>query len=108
MLFFPGFPLDGIRIGEKYLEWSDITPTLDELLTIITLYWLTDTFPSSIYTYRYVRPPITIVRTLTVVGVWQSRVPTAQQTGIPGQTARVHPVPQGAHQIARALGRDDR
>ncbi len=45
-------PLTVFRIGEKYEEWSDITPSLDAILAITTLYWLTDTFPSSIYTYR--------------------------------------------------------
>ncbi|KAL8280174.1 hypothetical protein RQP46_007504 [Phenoliferia psychrophenolica] len=39
-------------VGEKFLEWSDETPSLDEILTSATLWWLTDTFPTSIYTYR--------------------------------------------------------
>jgi len=42
------------RIGEKYLEWSDIKPSLETILTFTTLYWLTDTYPSSIYTYRWI------------------------------------------------------
>ncbi|WWC91421.1 uncharacterized protein L201_006367 [Kwoniella dendrophila CBS 6074] len=40
-------------IGEKLLEWSDENPSIDTILTFISLYWFTDTFPSSIYTYRY-------------------------------------------------------
>jgi microsomal epoxide hydrolase len=39
-------------IGEKFLEWSDETPDLHVILEAVTLYWLTDTFPRSIYTYR--------------------------------------------------------
>jgi len=39
-------------IGEKFLEWSDEDPSLDTILESITLYWLTDTFPTSIYAYR--------------------------------------------------------
>lgn len=41
-------------IGEKYREWSDESPSIETILSIVTLYWLTDTYPSSIYTYRYV------------------------------------------------------
>ncbi len=37
------------------MEWSDITLSLETILTFTTLYWLTDTYPSSIYTYRWVR-----------------------------------------------------
>ena len=40
------------RIGEKFQQWSDITPPLDEILDSITLYWFTDSFPRSIYPYR--------------------------------------------------------
>ncbi|KAJ4339928.1 hypothetical protein N0V87_002866 [Didymella glomerata] len=41
-------------IGEKFLAWSDprTTPSLDTILADITLYWLTDCFPTTIYTYR--------------------------------------------------------
>ncbi|KAF4444177.1 hypothetical protein F53441_11236 [Fusarium austroafricanum] len=39
-------------IGEKFRDWTDETPPLQEILTSVTLYWLTDTFPTSIYTYR--------------------------------------------------------
>ena len=42
-------------IGEKFLEWTDDDPEIDEILTSLTLWWLTDTFPSSIYQYRDVR-----------------------------------------------------
>ncbi|WVW79125.1 hypothetical protein I302_101090 [Kwoniella bestiolae CBS 10118] len=40
-------------IGEKFVEWSDETPPLDTILTFISLYWFCDTFPSSIFSYRY-------------------------------------------------------
>ncbi|KAF1835819.1 alpha/beta-hydrolase [Decorospora gaudefroyi] len=41
-------------IGEKFLAWSDpsTTPSLNTILADITLYWLTDCYPTSIYTYR--------------------------------------------------------
>ncbi|CAN9176463.1 unnamed protein product [Alternaria alternata] len=41
-------------IGEKFLAWSDpsTTPSLNTILSDITLYWLTGCYPTSIYTYR--------------------------------------------------------
>ena len=42
-------------IGEKFLTWADHAPSVDTILESVTLYWLTDTFPTSIYTYRQVR-----------------------------------------------------
>ncbi|KAJ5055562.1 epoxide hydrolase-like protein [Bipolaris maydis] len=39
-------------IGEKMLEWSDEDPSLDEILTNISLYWFTSCFPSCLYIYR--------------------------------------------------------
>ena len=41
-------------IGEKFLAWSDEDPALDKILEGVTLYWLTETFPTSIYPYRAV------------------------------------------------------
>lgn len=50
--------LDIRRIGEKFLEWTDTDPALDDILESVTLYWLTDTFPRCIYPYRGgVSPP---------------------------------------------------
>ncbi|KAJ4292651.1 hypothetical protein N0V90_009314 [Kalmusia sp. IMI 367209] len=53
-------------IGEKFLEWSDEDPTLDTILTNISLYWFTSSFPRSIYPYhglfrgaRQPLPPLT-------------------------------------------------
>lgn len=43
-------------VGEKFLEWSDQKPSMDEILTSLTLYWITSTFESSIYMYKDVRP----------------------------------------------------
>ena len=40
------------RLGEKLVVWTDETPPLDTILSIITLYWITGTFPTSIYHYR--------------------------------------------------------
>jgi microsomal epoxide hydrolase len=39
-------------IGEKFRDWTDEDPPIDEILTSVSLYWLTDTFPTSIYAYR--------------------------------------------------------
>ncbi|OSS48545.1 hypothetical protein B5807_07024 [Epicoccum nigrum] len=41
-------------IGEKFLVWSDprTAPSINTILADITLYWLTDCFPTTIYTYR--------------------------------------------------------
>lgn len=39
-------------IGEKFLEWTDEDPALDDILESVSLYWLTDTFPRCIYPYR--------------------------------------------------------
>ncbi|KAK4546407.1 hypothetical protein LTR36_002084 [Oleoguttula mirabilis] len=48
-------------IGEKFLEWTDEDPALDDILESVSLYWLTDTFPRCIYPYRGImsgpRPP---------------------------------------------------
>lgn len=44
------------RIGEKFLEWVDDPLPPQHILESITLYWLTDTFPRSIYAYRQVHP----------------------------------------------------
>ncbi|ODO11218.1 hypothetical protein I350_01822 [Cryptococcus amylolentus CBS 6273] len=40
-------------IGEKYLAWTDQSPSTETILTIISLYWFTDCFTTSLYTYRY-------------------------------------------------------
>jgi hypothetical protein len=42
------------RIAEKFVSWSDETPSLDIILEAITLYWVTNTFPTSIWNYREV------------------------------------------------------
>lgn len=42
-------------IGEKFLAWTDQDPSVDTILENVTLYWLTDTFPTAIYSYRAVR-----------------------------------------------------
>ncbi|KAJ9127787.1 hypothetical protein QFC24_000070 [Naganishia onofrii] len=40
-------------IGEKLHEWTDKTPTMPIILQWLSLYWLTQTFPTSIYPYRH-------------------------------------------------------
>lgn len=44
-------------IGEKLSDigWTDRSLSSDEILTSLTLYWLTQSFETSIYTYREVR-----------------------------------------------------
>lgn len=39
-------------IGEKFLEWTDQDPSLEQILTSVSLYYLTDTFPRCLYFYR--------------------------------------------------------
>jgi len=41
-----------IRIGEKFLEWTDEDPTVEEILRMVTFYWFTSTLPHSLYAYR--------------------------------------------------------
>jgi hypothetical protein len=43
------------RIGEKFLEWSDEDPSLDEILTNVSIYWFTNSISTSFYPYREVR-----------------------------------------------------
>ena len=43
------------QVGEKFQAWTDVDPTMDDLLTNLTLWWLTDTYSTSIYPYRHVR-----------------------------------------------------
>jgi microsomal epoxide hydrolase len=44
-------------VGEKFLDWTDEDPSVDFVLEMATLWWLTETFPTSIYPYREVVPP---------------------------------------------------
>ncbi|KAF2462450.1 putative epoxide hydrolase [Lineolata rhizophorae] len=41
-------------LAEKYISWADedTTPSTETILTFVTLYWLTQTLPRSIYPYR--------------------------------------------------------
>lgn len=42
-------------VGEKLIDWADGGNfSIDNVLRIVTLYWLTETFPTSIYPYRHV------------------------------------------------------
>lgn len=38
-------------LGEKFNTWSDVPPSLDRLLETVTIWWLRESFPSSIYAY---------------------------------------------------------
>ncbi|SMQ45575.1 unnamed protein product [Zymoseptoria tritici ST99CH_3D7] len=39
-------------VGEKFLPWSDTSPSTTEILDSVTLYWFTQSFPRAIYPYR--------------------------------------------------------
>jgi hypothetical protein len=40
------------RVGEKFIQWTDKTPPIDDILDSVTLYWFTESFPRAIYGYR--------------------------------------------------------
>lgn len=40
------------RVAEKFEQWSDTNPPLDQILDDVTLYWFTQSFPRAIYGYR--------------------------------------------------------
>ena len=44
-------------IGEKFLDWTDETPPIDTILESVSLYWLTNTFATTIYPYRHLFTP---------------------------------------------------
>lgn len=48
----PRSVLTNHRIAEKYLAWTDKDPTNEQIFDSVTLYWLTSSFPRSIYPYR--------------------------------------------------------
>jgi len=52
-------------IGEKYLDWVDEELDLEVILESVTLYWLTQTYPRSLYPYREI----------AAVALPESRVP---------------------------------
>jgi microsomal epoxide hydrolase len=40
-------------VGEKYLEWTDEPhPDYEQILNLVTLWWVTETYQTSIYSYR--------------------------------------------------------
>ncbi|KAF2099549.1 alpha/beta-hydrolase [Rhizodiscina lignyota] len=39
-------------IGEKFMGWTDTDPSLDEILTSVTLYWVTGCAATSLWSYR--------------------------------------------------------
>ena len=39
-------------IGEKYQQWTDEDPSIDDILDSVTLYWFTQSFARCIYPYR--------------------------------------------------------
>lgn len=36
----------------RFLQWTDESPPVDEILDSVTLYWFTDSFPRAIFPYR--------------------------------------------------------
>jgi hypothetical protein len=49
---FRGLADNSIRIGEKFIDWSDRQLPIDDVLRSVSFYWLTETYPTSIYPYR--------------------------------------------------------
>ena len=43
-------------MGEKFVAWTDVTPSVDEILTTVSMWWMLETFPKAIYPYREVSP----------------------------------------------------
>lgn len=52
-------------VAEKYRDWTDETPAIDEILAICTMWWLRDSFPSSIYAYHGERRTLSLNFELT-------------------------------------------
>lgn len=50
------FPWLTVRIGEKFHQWSDVTPSDETIIEFITLYWITNTIERCLYPYREVCP----------------------------------------------------
>lgn len=44
-------------IGEKHLDWTDVKPTINNVLEQVTLYYFTNTIATSISYYRYIFLP---------------------------------------------------
>lgn len=44
--------IDPSRVGEKFIQWTDNTPSTEHILTWLSIYWLTKSYPSSIFYYR--------------------------------------------------------
>lgn len=42
-------------VGEKLHEWTDETPPMKVVLQWLTLYWLTQSFATSVYPYRWTK-----------------------------------------------------
>lgn len=45
-----------ILIVAAVIQWTDETPSLDRILDVVTLWYLTDTYPYSIFSYRSCSP----------------------------------------------------
>jgi hypothetical protein len=54
-------------IGEKWLEWTDEDPALEQILELVTIYWMTDTFPRCIYPYRGITRNQNVPRRLSIM-----------------------------------------
>lgn len=107
--------INSCRIGEKFLEWVDDPLPPDHILESITLYWLTDTFPRSIYTYRQVSLAMSqllapnlscLTRTAELSTSANSRDQLASL--VYQEAPRILLLPHGARSSASFLGRDNR
>ncbi|KAL1867875.1 hypothetical protein Daus18300_006150 [Diaporthe australafricana] len=45
-------------IGEKMIDWSDETPSIEEILGNVSIYWFSGCYPSSIWPYRGLVGPL--------------------------------------------------
>lgn len=77
------------RIGEKFREWVDEPLSPEVILECVTLYWLTETFPRSIYTYREVGDsPVIQVEGICLMNPRTSLLRRSQQVMIRGGISR--------------------
>ena len=85
------------RIGEKMLEWSDENPSMDEILTNVSIYWFTNSISTSFYPYREVRalrrlPSLAEPSTL-ILFIFKSGYRTWTRLQVPRKASRLHLVP---------------
>lgn len=78
-------------IGEKFLDWTDETPSIDEILMSVSLYWLTDCFATTIYPYRerFTGTPGAGNPSSTSIGPWVSHGSLKRLAPCPARGSRL-------------------